>query len=559
MNSCESVNKVVATLIVLIMSLATAWALVPSASAEPYENSTLIGDLTAPRAGATTGIGLDGRVYVFGGGIDFGFASVDTVMIFDPETGETTYGTPMPTGSLVSGIVRAANGSFILIGGYSSSLGALANVQIYDPVADSWSAGALMPKNLFWLDACMGADSMVYVLGGKESGNSTLIYNPTTNTWRYGADMTTPRWGTKSALLSNGSIMVMGGMDYGGAYDLVEFYTPSTNSWSAGVNMISPRAYGGAVLARNGFVYYFGGQSSWGISDSSVYGDAERLELVGGESWESISGYQLASFGMVLDSYGRAILLGGWNGANVLTSVRMYVFADISSPYQIVITNPEDGSIVSGVLTVQAEVVNWMGGGLWAPLMGIDLFIDDVLYESQAGGWFGSFVWNTSSLVDGSEHTLMVRGYHWDGKVVEDSVTVTVSTLSVEEKLAALGLQLADVQTQLADLQAQLDVQDTNLTALRAQAAALQAQITALQAQLVAMDSSQTSTFSATLADMQEQLNALQDQLDKVKTTSDSGSMWGMVNMILVIIVIVLLALMFVMGRKGKTPAPPAT
>jgi hypothetical protein len=553
MNSCKSVNKVVATLIVLVMSLATAWALVPSASAEPYEDSTLIGDLAAPRAGATTGIGLDGRVYVFGGGIDSGFAAVDTVMIFDPETGETTYGTPMPAGSLVSGIVRAANGSFLLIGGYSQTLGALANVQIYDPVADSWSAGALMPKNLFWLDACMGADSKVYVLGGKESGNSTLIYNPTTNTWSYGANMTTPRWGTKSALLSNGSIMVMGGMDYGGAYDLVEFYTPSTDSWSAGVNMASPRGYGGVVLARNGFVYYFGGQSSWGVSDNSAYGDVERLELAGGVSWESISGYQLASFGMVLDSYGRAILLGGWNGANVLTPVHMYFFADISSPYQIVITNPEDGSIVSGVVTVQAEVVNWMGGGLWAPLMGIDLFIDDVLYESQAGGWSGSFLWNASSLVDGSEHTLMVRGYHWDGKVVEDSATVTVSRLSVEEKLAALELQLADVQTQLADLQTQLTIQNANLTSLRAQVVALQTLLTGLQTGMTQMGANQTAAMDAlraTLADLQLQLDALQEQTDSVETKADNGGTYGMVTLVLVIVVIALLAMMFMMGRK---------
>ncbi len=553
MNSCKSVNKVVAILLVLIMSLATAWALVPSASAEPYEDSTHIGDLATPSAGATTGIGLDGRIYVFGGGTT-GFAMVDTVMIFDPETGTTTYGTPVPTASLVAAIVRATNGSFILMGGYSTSFGALANVQIYDPVADSWSAGALMPKNIFWLDACMGADSMVYVFGGKESGNSTLIYDPTANTWQYGADMPTPRWGTKSVLLSNGSIMIMGGMDYSTAYDLVEFYAPSTDTWSSGVNMVSPRAYGGAVVARNGFVYYLGGQSTWGISDSSVLGDVERFELSGGESWESISGYQISSFGIVTDSYGRVITLGGWDGSTVLTAVYAWVLSDISSPYQIVISSPEDGSIVSGVVAVKAEVVNWMGGGLWAPLMGIDLFVDGVLYESQSGGWFGSFAWNTSLLADGSSHTLMVRGYHWDGKIVEDSVTVTVWSQSPEEKIAAVQQQLADVQMQLLAMAvAMADANASTMAYLQVQLATLQGVLAQIGAGLTTMGAAQGAAMdglNATLDDLQLQLDAFQEQINRVEDKADTAGTYGMVTLVLVIIVIVLIALMVMMSRK---------
>jgi len=561
-----SVNKIGAAVLVFIMGVAALAAIAPSASADPYENSTLLGNMAVPRAGAVAGMGLDGKIYVFGGYADSGWGTpVSTVVIFDPTTAETTYGTPMPTGCAVPAIARATNGSFLLIGGYNVTYNVLATVQIYNPVTNSWSSATAMPKGLYWEAACVGADSRVYVFGGRESGgpgNSTLIFDQVSNTWSYGQDLMTSRWGASAVLTSSGSIMLVGGAIGSQAFDLVELYSPRSNSWSYSVNLTMPRAHGGAIAARNGHVYYLGGQNVWQINSgpSNIYSDVERLDLAGGTAWETFAGLHLASFGFCVDAYGRAYVVGGWDGSSLQTTVYMWLFSEISNPYQVVITTPADGSVVSDVVTVHAEIINWMGSGsIWNAYMGADLLVDGVLLESQTSGWSWSFLWDTTALADGSVHTLTVRGYHWDGKIVEASVVVTVSDLSVEKKVAAIEQQLADVQTQLADLQAQLDVQDTNLTAVRAQAAALQAQITALQAQLVAMDSSQTSTLNATLADLQEQLNALQDQLDKVKTTSDSGSMWGMVNMILVIIVIVLLALMFVMGRKGKTPAPPAT
>jgi len=581
------VNKLGAAIMALLMGFVALAAIVPSASAAPYESYSWIGDLSEPRHSAAAAAGLDDKIYMIGG-FDSGWNIMSSVLIFDPVTGETSYGASMPTGVWGAAAVRVANGSLLVFGGYSS-LGTIQGVQIYDPVADSWSIGPVMPKALYWVAACVGADSRVYVFGGVEStgdpGNSTMILNTVSNSWSYGDDLLTPRWGSSAVLIPSGSMMLIGGATSAGAHNVVETYDPVADSWSSGENLSNTRTVGGAVAARNGQVYYFGGQYYpyvWSY-DSEIYSSAERLDLSGGVPWETIGGIHVASFGMCVDSYDRAFIVGGWDGTNARGEVYVWVFAEISSPYQVVITSPADGSIVSDAVTVEAEVVNWMGGGLWAPLMGIDLFVDGVLYESQAGGWSGSFVWDTTALADGSDHTLMVRGYHLDGKVVEDSVTVTVSSESVEESVAAIGQQLAGIQMQIgamivamaeanastmAYLDAQLgalqgvllliiqgmeDANASTMAYLNTQLNTLQGILTQIGNGLTAMGAGQTAAMTdlnATLADLQLQLDDFQEQIDRVENKADTAGTYGIVTMVLVIIIIALVALMLMMARK---------
>jgi flagellin-like hook-associated protein FlgL len=224
-----------------------------------------------------------------------------------------------------------------------------------------------------------------------------------------------------------------------------------------------------------------------------------------------------------MDSYGRAYFVGGWDGSNLWTDINMWVFADIENPYQIKITSPDDGSTVSGVVVVTAEIVNWMGSSPWSAFMGVDFIVDGAVVETQASGWGGVFSWDTISLVDGSSHVLTVRGYHWDGKVVEDSVTVTVSAASTTDRLTALEDQLEAVQAQMGVLQAQLAAADGNVTMILMTLAAL----------------------GATFADLQTQIDALEEQVDRIEGKADDAGMYSIINLVLVIIVLVMLILMF--------------
>jgi len=543
MSCYSSVNKVGAILLALAVSITVLATLAAPASADPGEASSTVGNLSSPRAGAATAMGLDGKIYIFGGFADTSWAGyLNTVLIFDPATGETTTGTNMPNAAVLSVVARVANGSFYVIGGLNSG-GALLTVQIYNPVSDSWSAGSPMPFPEFWATGCVGADSRIYVFGGRYTGNTTQILNPSTNSWSFGQDLPTARFGASAALLGNGSMMVVGGSTTSTVYNLVQFYNPSANSWSAGVGMPDSRTHGELVVAANGHAYYFGGQMVWSINGlpAEIYSTFNRLDLSGGVAWASGPAQRLATFGICTDSIGRVYIVGGYDGTGIRTSVIEWVLYEISAPNKLVIISPGDGSIVSGNVVVSAEVVNKAVGNT-TPLMAIDFLIDGILSETQSAGSSGSFLWDTTGLADGSVHALTVRGYLWGGGLTEDTVTVTVSSVSVEEMIAAMEQELADLWVQLAS-------EDANVTAISMQVAIMQAKLDGIISGMTGLDA-MAAALNATLEDLQLQLDALQEQINRVEDKADTAGTYGILTLILVAIVLVMLVLMFFMSRK---------
>ena len=565
MKSVERLNKAFAGSCATLLLFALLMAFATHVAAEPTEVNTGLPDLAAPRAGAGVEIGDDGLIYIFGGWEDFGaFAqTVDTVLIYNPETGQTDFGPTMTVGVGGAASAKGLDGEIYLFGGYNSTVANYYNgVQIFDPATSTWVTDTPMPANSYMGGAACGVDGRLYVFGGWTVAtgaiNYTLIYDPGSlgTKWSYGTDLPDPRWAPGVVTVSDTQIMVAGGSDFGGIVGATSFYNPVTNEWSDGGDLMTARHSFGLAMGRNGYAYAIGGTSYWAWPnydppDPSL-SSVERYDFAAG-AWEladvSLS-YSRSFQGTVVNANGFVISVGGWDGTSTLVSVEAFLPSNVTGLTELEIVSPSDGSIVSGTVDVQVTIKNNVG---FSWFMSMDFLVDGALIETQWSGSSWTFLWNTSSLLDGSMHTITARGYDWDMSIVEDSITVTVWSQSVEERVAALQQQLADALAQLADLRAQLAIQDTNLTALRAQTTELQAQVTALQAALVAMDASQTAAMNglnATLADLQQQLNDMQAQLDKVKTTSSSGSMWGMVDLVLIIVVIVLLVLMLMMSRK---------
>jgi uncharacterized coiled-coil protein SlyX len=235
--------------------------------------------------------------------------------------------------------------------------------------------------------------------------------------------------------------------------------------------------------------------------------------------------------GVVLDTYGRVLVVGGWGGSSAVNTVQGFVTSSVAGINIMEISSPQAGSVVSGITPVQVGMVNGFGGGFFT----IDFFVDGVLKESRLWATSTTFLWDTSGLADGSLHTLMARGYLPDGTVSEASVVVTVSAQSIDQKISALELQVALLQTKL--------------NSLNSSVVAMQSDIDALQAELNLLKANQT-TQNTHLDQMQTQLDNMQSQLNKVKTSSDNGSMFAIVGIVLMIVVLALLALMFMASRK---------
>lgn len=529
------ITKVLAGVLVLLMSLTVPLSLSFAVAAEPVEAHTTLPSIGTAVAMASV-VRENSNVYVIGGalGVIPDIVNViDTVQIYNITTGETTYGTNMPTGTAAAAYGQGPDGKIYIAGGWNSTSSSyLMRVQIYDPALDSWSLAAnFTPEPIGRSASVMGVDGKLYAFGGGWSTNTTLIYDLGTDHWVYGHDLPTTMYDSAAVAYNATEIILIGGS---GTIGQSYAYNPVNNTWTNAGALAQPTDFGSAVVARSGFVYLFGGSATTSMSDPNPLSRVQRYDA-SRQTWELSDAYLNTGrmhVGAVNDAYGRILVVAGWDGSSVVGTVEAFVVADTVSRQSIQIVGPTDGSIVSGVVPVDAMMV---GASIWTSYMAIDFSVDGVWRETQFQVPEATFLWDTTALADGSQHTLMVRGYAYDGTVNDASVTVTVSAQSLAEKVAALEQAVAVLQTKLNLLNSSVE--------------AIQIDINALQAQLNLLKTNQT-TQSVKLDELQTQLNDIQSKLDKAKTSSDNGSMLGIVTIVLIVVVLALLAMMFMASRK---------
>lgn len=184
---------------------------------------------------------LDGKLYV-AGGWTAGDGAAHEVDIYDPATDSWSIGTSSPVGQ-GGGVAHAVvNGKLYLVGGCNN--GAcdrnLSVVQVYNPLADTWSTVADYPEPVTFA-ACAGIDGKLYCAGNVTTvvEGSGYVYDPTTNQWSPIADMPTPQAAAVYAA-ANGWLLVAGGYDSSVAItNEVLAYDPVTDSWDTSL----PRMY----------------------------------------------------------------------------------------------------------------------------------------------------------------------------------------------------------------------------------------------------------------------------------------------------------------------------
>lgn len=546
-------------IVIMMLGCLAVPLVMPAVSAEPSETLITLSPLSDVRSYASV-IQDEGKIYVIGGFVDvYGFTpALESVLIYDIATETTTTGANMPYGVSLADSALGADGKIYVMGGYNMTLGGYQKTtQIYDPALDEWTTGTAAPTPLGGEAAVGVSDGRIIVFGTDfyDVSNRTIIYDPVADSWSNGTDMLTHRWLTSAVVWNETAVILMGGdgsMVTGEVYNKTEIYNPVADTWSVAADMPMAASYGGAAIARNGFVYFVGGNNGIGLSGSAM-NEIMYYDPIANEWSESTNSLPnpTTTAGFVSDSYGRLFLVGGSDGSTVFDQVVEMLTVDFARE-AVTIVSPNAGDVVSGVVTVTVREFSWMVG-----FVTIELYVDGTLLGSSYAFGTNDFYWNTTGLPDGSAHTLLVRGFTWDNRVLEDSVTVTVSSRSVQERLADLENQLASqmaaLEAAIADLEARLNDSDANLTALRAQADMLQMQLTALGLGLAAMGEGQAAAMAnlnATLADLQTQLDHFQEQIDRVEDKADNGGMVGIATIALVVIVLVLLAMMFMASRK---------
>ncbi|MBA3471521.1 MAG: hypothetical protein H0T53_17945, partial [Herpetosiphonaceae bacterium] len=188
---------------------------------------------------------------------------------------------------------EVVGGKLYLFGGLGndadSGLATGGKVQIYDPLANTWTLGADMP---FLAGSSSSAliGGQVYVAGGIvgfSTTNRLARYNPADNTWTELAPM--PQGRNHAAATTDGSqLYIFGGRGLGSGdgntvangFDTLQIYNPATNTWRSSLDIGStlaplPQARGGMGRAvyHNGEMYVLGGetQSGAGATPQNVY------------------------------------------------------------------------------------------------------------------------------------------------------------------------------------------------------------------------------------------------------------------------------------------------
>lgn len=173
------------------------------------------------------------------------------------------------------------NNKIYVAEGWAGQFGSDANnptsaLEIYDPVTDSWTAGAssLIARGL---SATAVIDGKLYIAGGTAAQYVNFanleIYDPLTNSWSMGASLPMPLTSAGGATL-NGKFYVLGGYVGPSAFDntitaAVQIYDPVLNTWSMGTPMPTARA-NMVVGAINGKLVVASGTAPDATGDPSV-------------------------------------------------------------------------------------------------------------------------------------------------------------------------------------------------------------------------------------------------------------------------------------------------
>jgi N-acetylneuraminic acid mutarotase len=241
------------------------------ATAELYDPATNtfapVGSMSTSRLDHTATLLNDGRVLVVGGSNSTSTALASTE-IYDPQARAWSAGPALAAARMLHSATLLSDGRVLVAGGVNASGSVLAAAEIYDPVTDLWSAAGTMTVARASHAATLLPNGQVLVAGGNNFGspatfyNSAELYDPVANTWTATAAM--PGLGSNAAvLLTTGQVLNAGA---------AALYDPPSGTWllaqpfqdySGG----SPD-WSGAVLLSDGRVLAWGsGGINAGIYD----------------------------------------------------------------------------------------------------------------------------------------------------------------------------------------------------------------------------------------------------------------------------------------------------
>lgn len=244
------------------------WSGMPSGAWETVATLGPYGPLPAALGEVAGGV-IGSRLYLVGEGVD------DTMFLDLSLLQWTDFGLatrPFPGHHHSAEVI---GDKLYLFGGLGGLGGAEGRVQIYDTVANTWTAGEPMPWHAGSV-ASAKIGGKVYVAGGivgSSTTNQAGVYDPATDSWQPIASM--PQGRNHAAAATDGVRMFVfggrgGGNTLANGFASVEIYDPGTNTWRSSEtdSSLAPLPQGRGGMGRavyyDGEFYVLGGETSTG-------------------------------------------------------------------------------------------------------------------------------------------------------------------------------------------------------------------------------------------------------------------------------------------------------
>jgi N-acetylneuraminic acid mutarotase len=234
---------------------------------------------------------LDSKIYVVGGATDNTVLS--NVEVYDPVTDTWDTTKASMSGSRWGLSVNVVDGKIYAIGGIEGASGsALSKVEVYDPDSNTWELKAEMPTARVGFASCV-VDDKIYILGGAAGEpfqtplKTVEVYDPEADSWSTLETSLPTAIAYPTACVVDGKIYIIGGTSQSpwlGSAEIEE-YDPASNKWTRKNDMPTGR-WALTSCVENEKIYVIGGATSPGSGGSSKVEEYDPVT----DSWKTKTG-----------------------------------------------------------------------------------------------------------------------------------------------------------------------------------------------------------------------------------------------------------------------------
>jgi N-acetylneuraminic acid mutarotase len=410
---------------------------------DPGNNTWTTGpSMNSARYAHTATLLPNGKVLVVGG---YNGANLNSAEVYDPNSGSLGSWTnvkPMNIARYYHTATLLQNGKVLVVGGTtisSSSANKAAllskgkllvaanagpdsvepSVELYDPVANTWTIVAPLNVPRYAHSATLLPDGKVLVAGGVDGvgwySETAEVYDPNAGslgTWTLTASMKTGRTIHSATLLPNGKVLVAGGELIGDIpTNLAELYDPIEGTWSDAAPLNTARQCHTATLLPNGKVLVSGG---WGGSILLYLHSAELYDPVH-DTWTETATLHTPRHAhtATLMPDGRVIIAGGYENGNALYTTEVYDDPTAGSWSDIAnILNTPRG-FDTATLLLSGKVLVAGGNNTGGDLSSAELFDPAGSTWTAAASMASTRSYHTATLLP-SGRVLVVAGWNGD-------------------------------------------------------------------------------------------------------------------------------------------------